>query len=1137
MAAHAHETDIQLNNRIPDVEVVHSTDVQKNRIVYFNAAQHRKFLSNKVSRAKYSPVMFIPKFLFEQFHRYANLFFLLIALLQQIPNVSPTGQYTTAVPFLLILCVSAAKEIFEDIKRRRSDDEINKRKVFVLRDREWTETQWQCIVVGDVVRVVDQQPLPADLLLLSSSEPQGMCYIETSNLDGETNLKIRQGIPYTAHLVTKDDVLSLGGHLECEHPHPNLYEYIGTIYSDQAESYPVGADQLLLRGAVLKNTKWVFGVVVYTGHETKLMLNSTRVLLKRSTVEKVVNKQILMLFVILIILALISAVANQVWTLHSIKNHWYLGISDVNPTYFILNFLTFVILYNNLIPLSLQVTLEIVRFVQAIFIQWDVEIYDKKTDTPTVAKTSNLNEELGQVKYIFSDKTGTLTCNVMEFRKCSVAGIKYGDNFESSDRFNDPSLVQNCTKGHKTALVIRDFLILMSVCHTVVPELDPADPTNIHYQASSPDERALVLGAKSQGVIFASRSPNYVTIQVFDREEKYEILNVLSFTSHRKRMSVIVRAPDGKIRLMTKGADNVIFERLEVGQQYMSETLEHLEDFARMGLRTLCLAVADIDGPSYEKWSRTYHAASTAIADREILLENAAEIIEKNLRLLGATAIEDRLQEGVPETIASLSRANIKIWVLTGDKQETAINIGYSCRLLTPGMKVLTLNEQSLDKTRDTLRRYASEFGVRLRKDNLLLAFVIDGETLKHALTYSCREDLVDILVSCKAVICCRLSPLQKADLVTLIRQEVKAITLAIGDGANDVGMIQAAHVGIGISGVEGLQASCASDFAIAQFRFLNRLLLVHGSWSYSRLTNLILYSFYKNICLYFIEFWFATVSCFSGQIVFERWCIGLYNVLFTAATPIVLGLFDRHCSSSSLLKYPVLYRTTQSSECFNAKVFWIGCIKSIVHSILFFWLTVAMLYHDVAFHDGKVGNYLFLGNMVYSYVVVSVCIKGGLESTAWTSITHACVWGSIALWFLFLLVYSHMWPNVDLAPDMVGMDKYVYGCPLFWLGLILIPTIVTGSEVVQMALQRTLYKTITQEVQERELLSETPAHLLERSSVRQYTEEDTEIILSPDRDAPEPRGFAFSQEEHGVIEQSDLVRAYDSSQARPLGL
>ncbi|ESO07180.1 hypothetical protein HELRODRAFT_110679 [Helobdella robusta] len=1117
------------------------------RTIYLNKPQPIKYMSNKISTAKYSVFLFIPKFLFEQFRRYANLFFLFIALLQQIPGVSPTGQFTTAIPLLMILSLSAVKEIFEDIKRRRADDETNSRKVYALRNNHWMEIEWRKIVVGDIVKVTNENFFPADLVLLSSSEPRGMCYIETSNLDGETNLKIRQGIPYTSNMVTHKDVESLNGILECELPNAHLYDFVGTLKpraSNPEESYSLGPEQMLLRGSMLRNTRWIFGVVIFTGHETKFMLNSTSIPLKRSTVEKVVNSQILMLFIILIVLALICAVANQVWISQNLTKHWYLGIQDASPTGFILNFLTFVILYNNLIPISLQVTLEIVRFIQAIFIQWDVEMYDAKHNIATVAKTSNLNEELGQVKYIFSDKTGTLTCNEMEFKKCSVGGVKYGDDSKSVDKFDDSSLMENFNTGHETAPIIRDFLTLLAVCHTVVPENDPKEAGGIKYLASSPDELALVLGARNQGFKFTTRTPTDVTIEVFDVKEKYKILNVLAFTSNRKRMSVIVRLPNGKIRLMIKGADMVIFPRLASQQQYLDVTINHLEEFASLGLRTLCLAVADIDEDKYEEWSKEYQVASTSIENRYEKLETAAELIEKDLQLLGATAIEDKLQEGVPDTIASLLKAEIKIWVLTGDKQETAINIGYACQLFTTGMKIIYFNETTLDDTAETLRRFLQELGGRVKQENNLLGLITDGETLKHAMSYRCREDFLSLLLSCKSVICCRMSPLQKAELVNLVKVEVKSITLAIGDGANDVGMIQASHVGVGISGREGLQAACASDYAIGQFRFLKRLLLIHGAWSYSRLTTLILYCFYKNICLYLIEFWFAIISAFSGQILFERWCIGLYNVIFTAATPMAIGLFDQHCSAENLLKYPVLYKFTQSSECFNVKVFWGWCINSIYHSVVFFWLAVAMLQHEIAFADGKVGNYLFLGNMVYTYVVVAVCIKGGLETSSWTWLTHLSIWGSIITWFLFLAIYPHFWPTVNLAPEMVGMDKYVYTCPLFWFGLFLIPCIVLFSDIIWKAFQRTFYKSVAQQVQEMEDLEHSPSTMsirsfLTKSGRKTYMEDAMKDFPATEESVinQEPRGFAFSQEEHGVVEQDHLVRVYDSNMEKPSGL
>ncbi|XP_052278042.1 probable phospholipid-transporting ATPase IA isoform X3 [Dreissena polymorpha] len=1122
------------------------------RIIHINSTQAAKFCSNKICTAKYSFISFLPKFLFEQFRRYANIFFLFIALLQQIPQVSPTGRYTTAVPLLLILSVSAMKEIIEDYKRHKADDQVNNRKVLVLRNGDFQHVKWKEVVIGDIVKVVNGQFFPADLILLSSSEPQAMCYIETSNLDGETNLKIRQGLPQTGKLLTKDDLTALYGNIECEPPNRHLLDFVGNIRPARLQAIPLGPDQLLLRGAMLRNTNWIFGIVVYTGPESKLMLNSTSAPLKRSNVEKVTNMQILFLFGILLLLSLICTFAQMLWTQKHENTHWYLGFTDLPASNFGYNLLTFIILFNNLIPISLQVTLELVKFIQAIFINWDNDMFCNETQTPAMARTSNLNEELGQIKYIFSDKTGTLTRNMMNFRKCSIAGIIYGDNEESLESFKDDSLIANLKASHSTAPEIREFLTLMAVCHTVVPERNKEDGT-IAYQASSPDEAALVKGAKQMGFVFSTRTPDAVTIDVFGKQERYEILNVLEFTSDRKRMSVVVRTPEGKIKLYCKGADTVIYERLESSKQYSEITLQHLEQFAHIGLRTLCIAVTDITEEVYEEWKHTYYKASTSLQNRDRKLEEAAELIENNLSLLGATAIEDKLQEGVPETIANLAKADIKIWILTGDKQETAINIGYSCKLLREGMPLLIVNEFNLDGTREKLRKHVEDFGESLRKDNEV-ALIIDGKTLKYALSCDCRQDFLDIAISCRAVICCRVSPLQKAELVELVKKSCKAITLAIGDGANDVGMIQAADVGVGISGVEGLQAACASDYAIAQFRFLNKLLLVHGAWSYNRLCKLILYSFYKNICLYVIEFWFALQNGFSGQILFERWTIGFYNVIFTAAPPLAMGLFDRSISAENRIKFPELYKSSQNAQQFNVKVFWMWIANSIYHSILLFWMPMLALNQDIAFSDGKVGSYLFNGNFVYTYVVVTVCLKAGLETTAWTWLTHLAIWGSIVSWFLFLIVYSHVFPQINLAPEMLGMDRMVLGCSVFWMGLLLIPFTCLLRDIAWKVVRRTMCKTLKEKVQEAEIAHVDPTTIVLRSTKKKLTE--TARLLRnvfsrsmnrvPPHDQPPPsrsgsqissrHGFAFSQEEHGSIAQAELIRVYDTTKEKPQG-
>uniref|UniRef100_A0A3Q3KBQ8 Phospholipid-transporting ATPase n=1 Tax=Monopterus albus TaxID=43700 RepID=A0A3Q3KBQ8_MONAL len=1071
------------------------------RTVLLNRTQTTKFCDNHVSTTKYGVLTFLPRFLYEQIRRAANAFFLFIALMQQIPDVSPTGRYTTLVPLIFILTVAGIKEIIEDYVSTTATWS----EAFMLRNGAWQTIIWKQVAVGDIVKVTNGQHLPADMVILSSSEPQAMCYTETSNLDGETNLKIRQGLSLTAGFQTLEDLMVLSGFLECEGPNRHLYDFTGTLRLENQNPAPLGPDQVLLRGAQIRNTQWVVGIVVYTGHDSKLMQNSTKAPLKRSNVERVTNMQILVLFCILLVMALVSSVGAAIWNKeHTEDACWYLSRTGAISTNFAYNLLTFIILYNNLIPISLLVTLEVVKFTQALFINWDVEMYYSETDTPAMARTSNLNEELGQVKYLFSDKTGTLTCNVMHFKKCTIAGITYGNlpsSSQSSTEFEDPSLIQNIEMNHFTSPQICEFLTMMAVCHTVVPE---REEDQIIYQASSPDEGALVKGAKGLGFVFTARTPHSVIIEARGKEMSYELLNVLEFSSNRKRMSVVVRTPSGKLRLYCKGADNVIFERLTEASQYKELTVSHLEQFATEGLRTLCFAYVDLEEDAYHEWLKEYNRVSTVLKDRAQKLEECYELLEKNLLLLGATAIEDRLQAGVPETIATLMRADIKIWVLTGDKQETAINIGYSCRLVTHGMSLIIVNEDSLDVTRATLTAHCSSLGDSLRKENEL-ALIIDGQTLKYALSFELRQAFLDLALSCKAVICCRVSPLQKSEIVDMVKKHVKAITLAIGDGANDVGMIQTAHVGVGISGNEGMQATNSSDYSIAQFSYLEKLLLVHGAWSYNRVTKCILYCFYKNVVLYIIELWFAFVNGFSGQILFERWCIGLYNVIFTALPPFTLGIFDRPCSQQNMLRFPQLYRITQNAKGFNTKVFWGHCINALIHSIILFWFPLKMLEHG--------------------------------RSTVREMTT---LWGSMALWLVFFGVYSAIWPVIPIAPDMLGQAGKVMQCWHFWLGLVLVPTACLLKDIAWTT------KSLLEEVQELEARAVDPGAAVLRDASGRSLNERAHLLTRVFRKTPSSvgrsnsvqqtvsHGYAFSQEEHGVVSQSQVVRSYDTTRQRP---
>uniref|UniRef100_A0A8D0WW83 Phospholipid-transporting ATPase n=1 Tax=Sus scrofa TaxID=9823 RepID=A0A8D0WW83_PIG len=1074
------------------------TDVTKARTIYLNEPHRNSFCKNSISTAKYSLWSFLPRYLYLQFSKAANAFFLFITILQQIPDVSPTGKYTTLLPLLIILVISGIKEIVEDYVSLLLLNAPNPTALGVN--------------VGDIVKATDGQFLPADVVLISSSQPQATCYVATSNLDGETNLKIRQALLETAEIQTEKQLSSLSGKIECEGPNCHFNNFIGTLYLNGKSPVSIGPDQVLLRGTQLKNTDWIFGIVVYTGFETKFMQVNMQSPLKRSRVEKVTNVQILVLFLMLLVMALVSCVGAAFWNGTYGENTWYIG----KKGNFWFDILMFIILYHNLIPISLLVTLEIVKSIQAMFINWDEDMHYERNDVYAMARTSSLNEELGQVKYVFSDKTGTLTCNIMTFKKCTIAGIIYGDRpcpITESSEFSDPKLLENFEEDHPTKEYIKEFLFLLSVCHTVVPE---RDGNNISYQASSPDEAALVKGAKKLGFVFTARTPYSVTIEAMGEEFTFQILNVLEFSSNRKRMSVIVRTPTGQLRLYCKGADSVIYERLSEDSLFVKETLTHLESFAREGLRTLCIAYIDLTELEYQQWLAMYEEVCTVVQDRAQSLEHCYDTIEKFL-LLGATAIEDRLQARVPETIANLLKANIRIWLLTGDKEETAVNIAYSCKLLSGHMPHIQLNANSLEATQQMIDQNCQDLGALLGKENDL-ALIIDGKTLKHALHFEVKKSFLNLALSCRAVLCCRLSPLQKAEIVDLVKSHVRAITLAIGDGANDVGMIQTAHVGVGISGNEGMQATNNSDYAIAQFSHLEKLLLVHGAWSYFRVTKCVLYCFYKNVVLYIIELWFAFVNGFSGQILFERWCISLYNVIFTSLPTITLGIFEQCCSQESLLRYPQLYIISQTGDIFNIKVLWIQCINAFVHSFILFWLPTKMLKHGNKTVT-RFSNLLPFPSHLAQYVVVTVCLKAGLETMSWNKFSHLAIWGSILIWLVFFTVYSFFWPTIPISPEMTGQASMVLACPYFWLGFFLVP-IVSGFANRSLAVPWPGCDQCVPVRQEFEFLS--PACSLYAL-----------CALTASLCFALAGGYAFSQVEHAVISQEELVRSYDTTKSK----
>ncbi|KAI9009433.1 hypothetical protein BC832DRAFT_608554 [Gaertneriomyces semiglobifer] len=1127
------------------------------RIIYLNDPIKngtKKWLHNGISTAKYNVLSFLPKFLFEQFSRYANLFFLFTGIIQQIPGLSPTSRYGTLIPLGIVLLASAFKELVEDTKRHRQDAEVNARYVKALSGSTFVPKRWRDVVVGDIVRIENSEFFPADLILLSSSEPDALCYIETSNLDGETNLKIRQGITETAEVLTPEAAGRLHGMLQIcviksELPNNSLYTYEGTLtLSTKSGALPLSPQQLLLRGAQLRNTRWVYAIVVFTGHETKLMRNATAAPIKRTKVERMVNTQIIYLFMILLGMSLFCSVGALVRSRYGFESLVLLN-EENRWVRFAQNILTYIILFNNLIPLSLIVTMEFVKYVLGDLINSDLDMYHSESDTHAVARTSSLVEELGQVDYVFSDKTGTLTRNVMEFKMASVAGRGYSEVVTDEKRaridetgrevgYHSFEVLKQHAKSGKHAELVKEFVTLLAVCHTVIPEVSEENPDQITYQASSPDEAALVKGAQLLGATFHTRRPKSVTIAYEGVDEEYEILNVNEFNSTRKRMSVLVRSPQGEVKLYVKGADTVILERLGT-QLFVEETTQLLEEYATEGLRTLCIACRTIPDAEYAQWARIYDQAATTVNNRQTALDSAAELIEKDLRLLGATAIEDKLQDGVPETIHTLGEAGIKVWVLTGDRQETAINIGYSCRLLNVETTLMVCNEGTHMETkawvRNKLEAVRSGMGLvnpSKGMDVEPLALVIDGRTLDFALEDDIKLDFLELATLCRSVVCCRVSPLQKALVVKLVRKNVTgSITLAIGDGANDVGMIQAAHVGVGISGQEGLQAARSADFSIAQFRYLRKLILVHGGWAYSRMSKMILYSYYKNICLYMIQFWFAIDNGFSGQTLFETWSsVSSYNVLWAVAQPIAIGIFDQHLSARMLDRYPQLYRLGQLSTFYNHRVFLGWLINSFFHSAIIYYCWRAIWTGSGGMYigaQGITGDNWAWGACVFAGVLGVIGIKAGLVVDWWTKVTWLAVVGSFLALLVLFPLYVIIGPAIHVSPEVYGINPPVFGNLVFWLGLLLIPILSNLRDFTWKYLKRSytpLSYHIIQEVQKYNIPDYRPRQEWFRKAVHKMR-----MIQRLKRQ----RGFAFSQGDGG---QAGLIRVYDTTRRKPRG-
>lgn len=760
------------------------------------------YTSNRIRTSRYTIWNFLPRQLLYQFSRLANAYFLIIAVLQMIPGFSTTGRFTTIIPLLVFVFITMAKEGYDDFKRYRLDKAENERKATILRVDEstqrsnekrisqasgsdillehraehssrnsrWVGTRWGDLQVGDVVRLVDGDQVPADILLLHAEN--GVAYVDTRALDGETTLKTKSVLAAFKNLRIEwaQDVAEANMVFIVEQPNQDLYSFDGTVTIGGTSSLPVTLDNIIYRGCEVRNSRALVGVIINTGEDTKIRMNANKdPPEKRPALEKFVNMIVVFLAVYMIVTSLILYMGFKLYW-RGTGSVWYLMNSVVPDEDVIVGF---IIQFSNVVPMSLIMAIEAVKLNLAYLVNSDLELYHEESDTPANCNTNVILDDLGQIDYVFSDKTGTLTDNIMKLRRLSIAGETWfhrdradlGDDKLSTapGEMTTEELVDYIrTNPHlASSKASFEYILGMAICHTCIPEIDPIDGSIVDFQASSPDELALVRGARELGILVVDRTTDSITLEfpggdLGERSRQtYEILDVIEFSSKRKRMSIIVRRPDGRIWLICKGADTLVLPRLSISAysnsqlppinrtyrsptslswgrrslefipdvvphsplspclgsvdferdsapannhehrshavgpshsqpkspissdeaHHLKQCLEHIDSYAREGLRTLVYASRLIPAGEYAAWKQEYREAQLSLNSRQEKVERVGERIERSLGLLGASGVEDKLQKGVPETISRLRRAGIKIWMLTGDKRETAINI------------------------------------------------------------------------------------------------------------------------------------------------------------------------------------------------------------------------------------------------------------------------------------------------------------------------------------------------------------------------------------------------------------------------------------------------------------------------------
>lgn len=1124
-------------------QVIHSNHIpstyrQMRTIQPMDPALRVAFADNKVVNSRYTVANFVFKNLYEQFRRPLNFYFLIVALLQFISIISPVSPLSTVLPLLFAFTLTAVKEGYDDVKRHRQDATYNAKRRLVLNAEkgEWCYKQNEHICVGDVLLLQQNEEIPCDVVVIAASAPT--VFIRTDNLDGEIDLKVknlvrcpptgsRTGEEQAASPPTASDttVISLTDavpellvklsrlKLHCPPPNAMVESFDGVaeftvhpctkleangamrncdISSETASVAPslyrvsLSHTHLLPQSCLLKNTERVMAVAVYTGAETKCGMNTRPSPAKWAQIDQQVNTYSIFIFGGQIVTATIFGFLG--YCMNTNIEWWYLPKHHLSPSvYLIIYPLRFFLLTTVMIPVSFKFVVDMSKHYIAEVVECDEALKHENGEGCRV-KNSSIVEDLGQIDYVLSDKTGTLTQNVMELRYISVVP---DHQLELTEMDVPASMLSSPTVANSSVLPFREkynggaddlshppkgcvrspeilhFSTMMALCSTVEvvrtkrsTDLNDTVVTNM-YQAASPDEVALCFGAAKTGVLLESRSPESATVTVCGETEKWPIHHLFPFSSDRKSMGIITENPrTNQLLLVMKGADDCIQRMLRHDRCFSAFPMlgEHLSLYAKSGLRTLLFAQKEITRKELQEFLASMREAELSMSDRQAVVDALRDQMECDMELIGITANEDKLQENVRETVQDLHEAGVKMWMLTGDKIETAEQIGLSCSLFNANDRIIRIVDDPINGVgwEEKLMSFPTTGHSRTPERNqvalspyTLLAIgkyimqkvmfygtskipfdpletdqssssartalvVHGGPVLQKILTterLACR--FMEISNECQSVICARTTPSQKAAVTNFVRTQGH-MTLSIGDGGNDVAMLQAAHVGVGIAGKEGQQAARAADFSIQKFSDLRPLMFVHGHQAYARTAYIIKYSFYKSMLIAFIQLAYNVVGAnYSGGSFWNSFSLMMWNGCYTLPTTLLYCL-DR-CAPRVVLEHvPALYKLSRrSTDMAIPEFFLFYVLRGAVQSVALLWFATSVYGISFKYADGGTESNSTTFSVSYTALIISQLLTVYMESHSVTYWNALFLLGMPLFYVLATYVFSSI-PHLE---------------------------------------------------------------------------------------------------------------------------